>query len=238
MPEATPGEATSVIVTGGTGALGRAVVRLLLERGARVAVPYRRAAEWSALAGELHSDRLVGHEADLADAASAASFVEAAAASLGGLDGLALVAGGWSGGARYEEAPDDELARMLRLNLDTAANVCRAALPRLLATGGSVVAVGSRGAREGGSGMAGYAVAKEALHALVRVLAAENQDRGVRFNAVLPGTIDTPANRAAMPGADRQRWTSPEALARTIAYLLSPRSAPVTGALIPVDGPA
>jgi len=238
MPEATPGEATSVIVTGGTGALGRAVVRLLLDRGARVAVPYRRATEWSALAEEMHSDRLLGHEADLADAASAGAFVKAATASLGTLDGLALVAGGWSGGARFEEAPADELARMLRLNLDTAANACRAALPHLLAGGGSVVAVGSHGAQSGGAGMAGYAVAKEALHALVRVLAAENQDRGVRFNAVLPGTIDTRANRAAMPGNDRQRWTSPEAIARTIAYLLSPRSAPVTGALLPVDGPA
>jgi NAD(P)-dependent dehydrogenase (short-subunit alcohol dehydrogenase family) len=238
MPDPTPGEAASVIVTGGTGGLGRAVVRLLLDRGARVAVPYRRAAEWSALAAELRSERLVGHEADLVDPASAHAFVESAAASLGSLDGVALVAGGWAGGARFEAAPADELPRMLRQNLDTAANVCRAALPHLVARGGSVVAVGSRGAQAGGAGMAAYAVSKEALHALVRVLAAENQDRGVRFNAVLPGTIDTGANRAAMPGADRQRWTSPEAIARTIAYLLSPASAPVTGALVPVDGPA
>ncbi|MFN8092084.1 MAG: SDR family oxidoreductase [Vicinamibacteria bacterium] len=238
MPDPASGEATSVVVTGGTGGLGRAVVLLLLARGARVAVPYRRADEWKALAAEARSDRLFGREADLADPAAARAFVDAAAAALGGLDGLALVAGGWAGGARFEDAPADELARMLRINLDTAANVIRAALPHLLAGGGSVVAVGSRGAQAGGAGMAGYAVAKEALHALVRVLAAENQDRGVRFNAVLPGTIDTGANRAAMPGADRQRWTPPEAVARAIAHLLSPGSAPVTGALVPVDGPA
>jgi NAD(P)-dependent dehydrogenase (short-subunit alcohol dehydrogenase family) len=236
MRDQASGEATSVIVTGGTGGLGRAVVRVLLDRGARVAVPYRRAGEWQALAGEAKSDRLFGHEADLADPPSARAFVEAAVGSLGGLDGLALVAGGWAGGTRFEDAPADEMARMLRVNLETAVNVCRAALPHLL--GGSVVAVGSRSAQTGGAGMAAYAVSKEALHALVRVLAAENQDRGVRFNAVLPGTIDTGANRAAMPGADRQRWTSPEAIARTIAYLLSPSSAPVTGALVPVDGPA
>ena len=82
--------------------------------------------------------------------------------------------------------------------------------------------------------MVGYAVAKSALHALVRVLALENRERGVRFNAVLPGTIDTPANRAAMPDADRSAWTAPEEIARTIAFLLSPESRPVTGALLPV----
>ena len=125
---------------------------------------------------------------------------------------------------------------MLRQNLDTAAYVCRAALPHLLPAGGSVVAVGSRAAETGGSGMAAYAVAKSALHALVRVLALENRERGVRFNAVLPGTIDTPANRRAMPDADRSSWTPPEAIARTIAFLLSPDSAPVSGALVPVDG--
>jgi NAD(P)-dependent dehydrogenase (short-subunit alcohol dehydrogenase family) len=121
-------------------------------------------------------------------------------------------------------------------NLDTAVHVCRAALPHLLRAGGSVVAVGSRAAETAGTGMAAYAVAKSALHALVRVLALENRDRGVRFNAVLPGTIDTPANRRAMPAADHSSWTSPDAIARTIAFLLSPESAPASGALVPVDG--
>lgn len=233
--------ATAVIVTGGTGGLGRSLVRLLLSGGARVAVPYRREEDWRALrdlattadAGE----RLFGLPADLASATGAAAFVDAAVDHLGGVDGLALVAGAWAGGARFEEAPAEEWERMRRANLDTAVHVCRAALPHLLARGGgSVVAVGSRGAETAGAGMAAYAVAKQALHALVRVLAAENADRGVRFNAVLPATIDTPANRAAMPGADRSRWTPPEAIARTMAFLLSPESSPVTGALVPVEG--
>jgi NAD(P)-dependent dehydrogenase (short-subunit alcohol dehydrogenase family) len=101
-----------------------------------------------------------------------------------------------------------------------------------------VVAVGSRAAETGGTGMAAYAVAKVAVHALVRVLALEYAGEAVRFNAVLPGTIDTPANRRAMPKADRSSWTSPEAVARVIAFLLSPESAPTTGALVPVDAPA
>ncbi len=148
------------------------------------------------------------------------------------------MAGGWAGGAPFEQTPPDEWTRMLEQNLETVAHVCRAALPHLLAKGGSVVAVGSRAAETGGAGMAAYAVSKLAVHALVRVLALENRDRGVRVNAVLPGTIDTPANRRAMPDADRSSWTPPEAIARTIAFLLSPDSSPVTGALVPVDGRA
>jgi NAD(P)-dependent dehydrogenase (short-subunit alcohol dehydrogenase family) len=226
-----------VIVTGGTGALGLAVVARLLARGARVAVPYRDEREWVALQ-EKAGTALFGAVADLADARKARAFVDEAAAAMGVLDGLALVAGGWAGGTRFEEAPEDEWPRMLVTNLGTAAHVCRAALPHLRKQGGSIVAVGSRAAETGGSGMAAYAVAKVAVHALVRVLALENRDRGVRVNAVLPGTIDTPANRRAMPDADRSKWTSPIAIAGMIVFLLSPDSAPTTGALVPVDLPA
>jgi NAD(P)-dependent dehydrogenase (short-subunit alcohol dehydrogenase family) len=228
-----------VIVTGGTGALGRTLVRQLLERGARVAVPYRGKDEWKALQAEAGTGvALLGDVADLADPAGARAFVDGAVARLGVLDGVALVAGGWAGGKRFEEAPEDEWRRMLGTNLETAAHVCRAALPHLRKQGGSVVAVGARAAEAGGAGMAAYAVSKVAVHALVRALAGENRDRGVRFNAVLPGTIDTPANRRAMPDADPSKWTSPEAIARVMVFLLSPESAPTTGALIPVDAPA
>lgn len=228
-----------VVVTGGTGALGRALVRQLLGRGARVAVPYRHEDEWRSLQAEAGAgDALLGREAELSDPAGARAFVDAAAAHLGVLDGLALVAGGWAGGKPFDEAPEDEWARMLGTNLDTVAHVCRAALPHLRKQGGSVVAVGARAAEAGGAGMAAYAVSKAAVHALVRVLAAENRGRDVRFNAVLPGTIDTPANRRAMPGADPSTWTSPDAIARVMAFLLSPGSAPTTGALVPVDAPA
>jgi NAD(P)-dependent dehydrogenase (short-subunit alcohol dehydrogenase family) len=228
-----------VIVTGGTGALGRAVVLRLLQQGTRVAVPYRGADEWRALQAEAGANAaLFGDTADLGEPAGARAFVDAAAARLGVLDGVALVAGGWAGGTTFDEAPADEWGRMLRTNLDTVAHVCRASLPHLRQHGGSVVAVGSRAADTGGGGMAAYAVSKVAVHALVRVLAVENVGRGIRFNAVLPGTIDTPANRRAMPGADRSKWTSPDAIARVIFFLLSPESAPTTGALVPVDGPA
>jgi NAD(P)-dependent dehydrogenase (short-subunit alcohol dehydrogenase family) len=227
-----------VFVTGGTGALGRAVVTLLLDQGARVAVGYRKASEWRALEDALRAgDRLIGVEAELSDAAAARAAVERAAGALGTLDGVALVAGGWAGGTPFDAAPADEWPRMLRANLESAANVCRHALPLLRAQKGAIVAVGSRAAETGGAGMAAYAISKQALHALVRVLALENRG-SVRVNAVLPGTIDTPANRDAMQSADTRAWTSPEAIARVVVFLLSSESAPVTGALVPVDAPA
>jgi NAD(P)-dependent dehydrogenase (short-subunit alcohol dehydrogenase family) len=229
----------AAIVTGGTGSLGRAVVRELLARGARVAVPYRSAADWEALRAEAGAPPgLFGIAADVGEAAGAAAFVEEAVARLGALDGAALVAGAWAGGAPFDEAPTAEWDLMLRANLDTAAHVLRPALPHLRREGGSVVAVGARAAETAGAGMAAYAVSKAALHALVRVLALENAGRGVRVNAVLPGTIDTPQNRRAMPSADRSGWTPAEAVARVVAFLLSGDSAPTTGALVPVDGPA
>jgi NAD(P)-dependent dehydrogenase (short-subunit alcohol dehydrogenase family) len=226
----------AAIVTGGTGALGRAVVKRLLASGTHVAVSYRRADEWRSLQSEAGKGApLFSFEADLADASRAADFVARARERLGALDAVALVAGGWEGGKPFHEAPADEWTRMLRSNLDSAANVCRAALPLLREQGGSVVAVGSRAAELGGSGMAAYAVSKVALHALVRVLAQENRAHGVRVNAVLPGTIDTQANRDAMKGADRSGWTSPDRIAEVVAFLLSSESAATTGALVPVD---
>jgi len=228
----------AAVVTGGTGALGRAVVKRLLGSGARVAVSYRRADEWRSLEVEAGPGAsLFGFEAELADAAAAAAFVEQAQRKLGLVDAVALVAGGWAGGTSFDQAPADEWSRMLRGNLDSAAYVCRAALPHLRKQGGSIVAIGSRAAETGGSGMAAYAVSKVALHALVRVLAQENRAQGVRVNAVLPGTIDTPANRNAMKDANTTGWTSADRIAQVVVFLLSSESLATTGALVPVDAP-
>ena len=228
-----------VIVTGGTGALGRALVTRLLEGGTAVVVPWRRVEQWRSLEAAIPSGAsLHGFEADLTAPEGARLFVEQATSSLDVLDGVALIAGGWAGGATFEAAPEDEWDRMLQGNLATVRNVTRAALPHLLEGGGSVVTVGSLAAQAGGADMAAYAVAKSAVHALTRVLALANRNRGVRFNSVLPGTIDTPANRSAMPDAETATWTTPEAIARVMAFLLSSESAAVTGALVPVDGPA
>ncbi len=231
--------ARSVIVTGGTGALGRELVRALLADGHRVAVPYRRADEWTALqAIAAPGSALWGQEADISSPERSGTFVAEAVARLGRLDGLACLAGAYAGSGNLEEAPVTEWDSLMSANLGSVYAICRASLPHLLTHGGAVVTVGSRMAETGGAGSAAYAVSKLAVHALTRVLALENRDRGVRFNCVLPGTIDTPANRASMPRADFSRWTSAPAIAKVIGFLLSPESAPTTGALIPVDGRA
>ena len=224
------------IVTGGTGALGRAVVLQLLARGDRVAVPYRGAAGWEALrtAAGIHAASLWGQSADIADLEDARSFVEAAVDWLGRLDGVACLAGSFSGSGNLEVSPVAEWNAMLQTNLASVHATCRAALPYILKEGGSVVTVGSRTAEAGGGGAAAYAASKAAVLALTRALSIENRDRGVRFNAISPSTIDTEANRRAMPKADRSRWTAPEYIARVVVFLLSSASAATTGAVIPV----
>lgn len=222
------------VVTGGTGELGRAVVRHLLARGDRVAVPYRNTAAWDELESGMDSKSLWGAMADVPDVAATRRFFADAVAWLGRVDGVAALAGAFLSSGRFENAPEEEWESMLRVNLGSVYATCRAALPHLAAAGGSVVTVISRSAEAGGSGIAAYAVSKMAVLALTRALALENRERGVRVNAISPTVIDTAANRRAMPDADRAGWTTPEQIAPVVGFLLSPASVPVTGAVIPV----
>jgi len=222
------------VVTGGTGALGGSVVQRLIARGDRLAVPYRGGHAFSELLSIGSTDALFG--ADMSDAAAARRFCDAAAERFGRIDGAALLAGAYAGSSTFEAAPQSEWSEMISANLQSVYASCRGLLPHLLKGGGSVVTIGSRTASAGGAGAAAYAVSKTAVVALTRALALENRTRGIRFNTVEPGTIDTPANRAAMPKADFSAWTPPEEIAEVIAFLLSPASAPISGATIPVDG--
>jgi NAD(P)-dependent dehydrogenase (short-subunit alcohol dehydrogenase family) len=225
---------SAVIVTGGTGALGRVVVETLLAEGFSVAVPFRDPAGWERLRARVAREGLWGAPADAADPAAMVAFTALAEKNVGPLNGLANLAGGYAGSPRFEEAPPDEWDDMMRLNLGTAYASCRAVLPRLSA-GGSIALVASRLVEQGGAGAAAYTVSKAGVVALARALAAENAGV-VRVNCILPGIIDTDANRAAMPAADVSAWTTPRAIAELVAFLLSPRSGALSGALLPLVG--
>jgi NAD(P)-dependent dehydrogenase (short-subunit alcohol dehydrogenase family) len=144
--------------------------------------------------------------------------------------------GGFAQGGRVHETPIAEFERQFTLNLRPTYLVTAAAIPRM--NGGTVVCVGTRAALQPFPGAAGYVASKAALLALVRALDAEYRDDGIRVNAVLPSVIDTPANRASMPGADHGAWVGPAEIAGVIQFLSSEASAPVSGAHIPVYGRA
>lgn len=222
----------TVLVTGGTGGLGAAVTSGFLDAGWRVVVP------WIA---EEELDRVPEHpnldlvRADLFDADSARECAEHAAAGADPLRAVVNLVGGFAVGARVHETPVEDFERQLRLNLRPTYLTCQAALPHLIAAGGgAIVCMSSRAALHPFAGAAGYVTAKAAVLALVDSLDAEYAADGVRVNAVLPGIIDTPANRASMPDADRADWVAPARIAEVIRYLCEDGAATISGARVPV----
>ncbi len=211
-----------VIVTGAFGALGTAVVSELAAQGDTV-VAVDRAPAPAAFDGALALGGV-----DLAEEAEVSAAYLKAVERFGGLDGLVNIAGGfvWES---FEEGSLESFDRMYRINLRTAANSCRCALPHLLVSRGAVVNVGAAAAVRAGAGMAPYAASKAGVLALTESLADECRSTGVRVNAVLPTIIDTVANRESMPDADTSAWVRPQAAAKVVAFLLSPAAGAVTG---------
>jgi len=154
----------------------------------------------------------------------------------GRLDAVVHLMGGWVGGDNLADTSLGEWEAMLSLNLTSAFLLARAAIPRMLDGGGSLVFVSSRAAREKRAGNAAYAVSKAGLLVLAEAIAEEYGGRGIRANAVLPGTMDTPANRRAMPNADASKWVPTEDVARVILFLASSESSSVNAASVPVYG--
>jgi NAD(P)-dependent dehydrogenase (short-subunit alcohol dehydrogenase family) len=225
--------AHSALVTGGTGGLGAAVTRAFLDDGWNVVVPWVAEPE---LERAPEHDRLELVRADLTDAEAVAGAVAAAGP---GLRAVVNLVGGFDAPGRVHETPVEAFEAQLRLNLRPTYLVCAAALPVLLAAGeGAIVCVSSRAALRPFPGAAGYVTAKAAVLAFVDALDVEYRDDGIRANAVLPSTIDTPGNRAAMPDADHARWVAPAAIAAVIAHLCSEAGAATSGAHVPVYGRA
>jgi NAD(P)-dependent dehydrogenase (short-subunit alcohol dehydrogenase family) len=227
----------TAIVTGGTGGLGSAVTEHLLELGWRLVVPWY-------IEGEL--DRVPAHpglelvRADLSVDADVESVVELATKDEERpLFGIVNLVGGFVSGQRVHETPIEVLDAQLSINLRIAYGIVQTALPYLIRRGGgSVVCIGSAAAVRPFPGAATYIASKAAVAALVEALAVEYGGDNIRVNGLLPTMIDTPANREAMPEADRSSWARPSDIAEVIGFLLSDASRAVTGASIPVANTA
>ena len=219
-----------IAVTGASGALGKVVVEAALARGARVA-----AIDFAAAQGASIEERLDLGGVDLTDAAQAQKAIDSAASDFGRLDALINIAGGFAFETVAEGDPKT-WQRMVALNVTTALNAARAAIPHLLASRAArIVNIGAFGALQAGSGMGAYAASKSGVHRLTEALAAEHKGR-ITVNAVLPSIIDTAANRGSMPKADFSKWVTPQELAEVILFLASDAASAVTGALLPVTG--
>jgi len=219
-----------VVVTGGTGALGSAVVERLRDEGAQCHVTWVEPRERDRVSA---TEGVSLHRVDCADAAQVADFY----ASLPGVDASIHLVGGFAAGP-VESTTEEDLARMFQLNVITAFLCCREAVARMGEGGGRIVNVAARPALEPTAGMLAYGTAKAAVAALTRALAAELVDRRVLVNAVAPSIMDTPANRRSMPDAEFDNWPSVQDVARVIAFLAGPDNRVTSGAVVPVFGRA
>ncbi|HTO05985.1 MAG TPA: SDR family NAD(P)-dependent oxidoreductase [Myxococcota bacterium] len=222
-------------MSGGTGALGRAVVARFLASGDRVVAPWIMKRELEAIeveeAAALRDRRLILVEADVADEAGA----RAVAAAAPGAEVLVSAVGGFGGGKPVHETELELWDRMYRMNVRTAVALTRAVLPGMLERGrGSVTYIAARAALDLPAGLGAYTASKGAILSLAETVHKEVAERRVRVNTLLPTTIDTPANRAGMPNADFSTWTQPSAIAEVIHWLASDAGATVRGGRLPV----
>jgi NAD(P)-dependent dehydrogenase (short-subunit alcohol dehydrogenase family) len=220
----------AIVITGANGGLGSAVVEAFLAAGATV---YGVGQTWK---NPPHSNpRFHPVEANLLEASECDRVAKLAAP----VDALVHLVGGFGGGQPVAETPDEIWDKMLDLNLRSAYSMFRAVLPEMLkARKGRIVAVSSRAAEQPMANFAPYSVSKAALVTLVKTVALEVKNSGVTANVILPSVIDTPANRAAMPGADASKWVTPESIAGLLVWLTSEAARDVNGTVIPIYGRA
>jgi NAD(P)-dependent dehydrogenase (short-subunit alcohol dehydrogenase family) len=228
-----------VIVTGGTGALGTSVTLDLLDSAARAVVTYRTDEEWMALerrAGE-HHGKLVGAKVDLLQAADIERLVADILSKWKRIDFLVAVAGGFAAGKSYE-TDEKTWDHMFDLNLRSLVNCLRSVVPVMVRQNFGRIITVSSGAilRGGGAGMAAYAVAKGAVRQLSEILADEVKSYDIHVHCLLPGTLDTEANRRSMPQADFSKWVKTAEVAQVVHFLLSDEARAVRSVVVPVLG--
>jgi len=221
-----------VLVTGADGSLGTYVTQAFLDSAATVIGTSRKIKQ-----SDFSSPNFTALPAEISTAEGASALVDQVVARFGRLDVLVHTVGGFAGGQPVAKTDPDTFQRMFDVNVNSAFHMLHAAIPVLRQTGdGRVIAIGSRAAVDPGPGVGAYSASKAAMVSLIRTVALENKDAGLTANVILPGTIDTPVNRTAMPEADVSKWVRPAAIASLIAWLASDAGRDVNGAVIPVYG--
>lgn len=220
-----------VLVTGANGGLGTSVTQAFLDRGATVIGTSRQIQQ-----GEFANPAFTAMPAEISTLQGARILVQQILERFGRLDVLAHTVGGFAGGPSVAETDDTLFESMFQINLKTVFHIVRATLPALRQTEGRIIAIGSRAAVEPGPGVGAYSASKAAMVSLMKTVALENRDAGITANVILPGTMDTPANRKAMPGSDFSKWVQPSAVAELVVWLAGPAGRDINGAAIPVYG--
>ena len=220
------------LITGAKGGLGSFVTEAFLAAGARVVGVSR-----SIQPADFSHSGFTAMPAELSTGDAARKLAGDVVSQFGRIDALVHVMGGFAGGTRVAETDDATFEKMLDLNYRAAFFIARAVLPQMRQKGsGRILAVASRQAVEPAAMVGAYSASKAALVSLIRTIALENKDRGISANTVLPGTMDTPANRAGDPKADGSQWVQPSQVASLLVHLASDAGAQVTGAAIPIYG--
>jgi len=228
-----------VIVTGAAGNLGSAVARAFQAAGAKLVLVDRAADRLQRLFPDLvdSPNYFLATSVDVTDPDAVEAMVDEALKRFGRVDVLVNTVGGFRAGTPVHETPFETWDFLLNLNARTVFTASRAIIPHMLQQGdGRIVNVAARAALKGGARMAAYSVSKSGVMRLTESMAAELKKDGLNVNCVLPGTIDTPQNRKAMPNANHSRWVKPEAIADVILFLASDAARAVQGAAIPVYG--
>ena len=221
-----------VLVTGASGGLGTHVTQAFLDAGATVAGTSRKAQQ-----SDFNRANFAAIPAEISSREGARALLDQVVSRFGKLDVLAHTVGGFAGGQQVAQTDDLTFQRMLDVNLNSVFHILRAAIPPLRKTGnGRIIAIGSRAAVEPGPGVGAYSASKAAMVSLVKTVALENKDVGLSANVILPGTMDTPANRKAMPNADFSKWVRPATVAGLIVWLAGDAGQDINGAVIPVYG--
>lgn len=220
------------LVTGANGGLGTHVTKTLLDAGFTVVGLAPKIQQ-----SDFNHPNFTALAASIDSLAAAKKAADTVIARFGKIDVLAHLVGGFAGGQTVADTDDATFQRMFDMNLNSAFHVLRAVIPHMRKAGaGRIITIGSRAAENPGPNVGAYSASKAALVSLIRTVALENKDAGLTANVILPGTIDTLANRKAMPGADTSTWVQPASVASLIVWLAGDAGKDVTGAAIPVYG--